>query len=84
MIEPGLAELAFNVIVSDQAVAAIGLQRDVGGAQSAGMQAAWLNRLDLRKDEPVQPDYTLKNLYDLRGLLEMQSILIPANGSVPL
>ena len=57
------------------------LKSDVAGAQSAGLKAAWLNRLDEEPGEADAPDIVLKNLYGLRKIVEREISL--ASNSIP-
>ena len=46
------------------------LRQDVGGARGAGLTAVWLNRAGVaRKENDLEPDYTIRSLRDLPSLL---------------
>jgi len=46
------------------------LRQDVGGAQSAGLTAVWLNRAGVaRKENDPEPDCTIRSLRELHSLL---------------
>jgi len=48
------------------------LKSDVAGARAIGMQAVWLNRMDESPDEAFTPELVVKDLYELRRLLERE------------
>lgn len=48
-----------------------GVQWDVQGAMACGMKAAWLKRVHIKDNlEGVEPDYTVKDLYELTEIVE--------------
>ncbi|KPL25329.1 MAG: hypothetical protein AMJ75_01190 [Phycisphaerae bacterium SM1_79] len=52
-----------TVIVGDS------LHRDIAGAREVGLKAIWLNRDNKDRDNGVQPDYEINNLYQLHQCL---------------
>jgi putative hydrolase of the HAD superfamily len=47
------------------------LRSDIGGARAAGIKAVWINRYNLLNDGPVVPDMEIKNLSQLRPILDL-------------
>ncbi|MBA2937133.1 HAD family hydrolase [Paenibacillus sp. CGMCC 1.16610] len=44
---------------------------DVNGAKNLGITAIWLNRLNKKKPDGIDPDYICKDLYEVRNILEI-------------
>lgn len=62
------ADRATSLMVGDQ------LFTDILGANTVGMKSVWINRKNDAKSEVAQPDYTVKSLTEVVGLLEKEDI----------
>ena len=45
------------------------LTSDVVGAQALGIRAVWINRMNKLKPDHIQPDYIIKKLTELEGII---------------
>jgi putative hydrolase of the HAD superfamily len=83
--DPRIFEWILSMLdVSAQDTLMIGnnLHSDIAGAKTAGIPAAWLNRLDESPAGSMKADIVLHDLYQLRGLLDQAGSFIPGNYSV--
>ncbi|GAB2022816.1 HAD family hydrolase [Pseudolactococcus yaeyamensis] len=62
------ADKSTSLMVGDQ------LFTDILGANAVGMKSVWINRKDASQSEVAQPDYTVKSLTEIVGLLEKEDI----------
>ncbi len=71
--DPAISRLAAEQVGATPATAVMvgdSLQRDVVGAQRAGMRAVWLNRDGAPMPEGVHPDAAVRGLGELAGVVE--------------
>lgn len=65
-----LALARLGVVAARTVTVGDSLQRDVAGAQRAGIRGIWLNRTGARRDRQTVPDAEISSLAELRALLE--------------
>ncbi len=64
MLEELNAEAGECLMIGDS------LSSDIAGASACGMKSCWFNRFGRANDSPVSPDFTIKEIGELKRLLE--------------
>jgi len=71
--DPGIFRILFEKagIIDKESVLMIGdsLSSDMKGAQAFGIPSCWYNPNDLSSDSLISPDYTVKNLDEIRDIV---------------
>lgn len=65
------ATAALGVPASETIMVGNSLRRDIAGAQAAGIRAVWVNRGGAPRSGGVVPDAEIRDLRELRGLLDV-------------
>lgn len=71
--DPQIFDLVLNALRAQPADAVMvgnSIERDIAGAQRAGIQAIWLNRLDNNYNGEIIPDIEIANLNELYGVMQ--------------
>ena len=60
----------FNILSSEAVMVGDKLTTDIKGGLSAGIKTVWINRTGKPQDPDIQPDYEIKHLSELHGILQ--------------
>ncbi|MCT1902208.1 HAD family hydrolase [Oceanobacillus sojae] len=61
---------ALDIKAEDAVMVGDNLHTDIIGANRTGIASVWLNRFDAENNSAVEPDYEIKSLKELKGILQ--------------